>query len=363
MSEKQKKQIVESKTLEISVIDEQTIRDKIYVVRGVQVMLDFELAEIYGYETKNFNRQVKNNVEKFEGDDFMIQLTRTEFEEILRCKNFTSSWGGTRYLPYAFTEQGVYMLMTVLRGELAVRQSRALVRAFKAMKDYIVQNQDLIDQHNYLRLSLQMTDMQRELSTVKQDIKSYGTFVMDHDQKLIEVMERLNDTVRQSEISPIMLDFSKEEVQREYLFLEGQPMKAEAAYISIFSRAKKTIHYVDNYLGAKTLHYLQDVQNGVEVTILSDNCFNKLRLSDYQNYQTQFPNIPVTFITTQKKAHDRFIVLDYNTADEIVFHCGHSSKDAGNKLCAITVFSDGDVKKSLHDVITKMLGNPELMLQ
>ena len=82
MSEKQKKQIMESKTLEISVIDEQSIRDKIYVVRGVQVMLDFELAEIYGYETKNFNRQVKNNAEKFEGDDFMIQLTRTEFEEI-----------------------------------------------------------------------------------------------------------------------------------------------------------------------------------------------------------------------------------------------------------------------------------------
>lgn len=88
---------------EIAVIDEQSIRDKIYVVRGMQVMLDFELAEIYGYETKNFNRQVKNNAGKFEGDDFMFQLTKDEFEEILRCKNSTSSWGGTRYSPYAFT--------------------------------------------------------------------------------------------------------------------------------------------------------------------------------------------------------------------------------------------------------------------
>ena len=187
---------------EIAIIDEQTIHDKIYVVRGVQVMLDFELAEIYGYETKNFNRQVKNNAEKFDGEDFMFQMTKDETEEILRCKNFTSRWGGARYLPYAFTEQGVYMLMTVLRGDVAIRQSRALIRAFKAMKDYIIQNQPLIDQHNYLRLSLQMTEMQKELSTVRQDLQNYGTLVLDHDRKLIEVMERLSDTVKKSELSP-----------------------------------------------------------------------------------------------------------------------------------------------------------------
>lgn len=99
-------------------------------------MLDFDLAAIYGYETKYFNRQVNNNAERFD-EDFRFQLTEQEFEN-LRCKNFTSSWGGTRYLPKAFTEQGVYMLMTVLRGELATKQSRALVRAFKAMKDYII---------------------------------------------------------------------------------------------------------------------------------------------------------------------------------------------------------------------------------
>ena len=98
---------------EIAVIDERTIRDKIYVVRGVQVMLDFELAEIYGYETKNFNRQVKNNIAKFEGDDFMFRLTSSEMEELSRCKNFTSiqtkgAKGGRSNLPYAFTEQGVY---------------------------------------------------------------------------------------------------------------------------------------------------------------------------------------------------------------------------------------------------------------
>jgi len=93
--------------MEISIVDEKTIRDKIYVVRGVKVMLDFELAEIYGYETKNFNRQVKNNAARFEGDEFMFQLTRTEIDDLSRCKNFTSIQtkgvkGGRSYLPYSY---------------------------------------------------------------------------------------------------------------------------------------------------------------------------------------------------------------------------------------------------------------------
>ena len=100
----------------IIIVDEKTIRDKIYTIRGVKVMLDFELAEIYGYETKNFNRQVKNNAERFEGDDFMFQLTKSEVEKLSRCKNFTSIQtkgvkGGRSNMPYAFTEQGVYLLI------------------------------------------------------------------------------------------------------------------------------------------------------------------------------------------------------------------------------------------------------------
>lgn len=108
-------------SLVVPELNEEIVSSKIYIVRGQKVMLDFELAEIYGYETKNFNRQVKNNISKFD-EDFMFQLCKEEYKEILRCKNFTSSWGGTRHLPYAFTEQGVYMLMTVLKGELATKQ-------------------------------------------------------------------------------------------------------------------------------------------------------------------------------------------------------------------------------------------------
>ena len=344
---------------EIVIVDEKSIRDKIYTVRGVQVMLDFELAEIYGYETKNLNRQIKNNAEKFYGDDFKFQLTKEEFLEILRCKNFTSSWGGTRYLPIAFTEQGVYMLMTVLRGELATKQSRALVKAFKAMKDYIIQNQALLEQHRYLKM---MADTQQEVVAIRKDMDTYGMLVMEHDERLVEVMEQLSETVKKSELSPIMLDFNKEEVKREYLFLAGQPMKADAAYISIYAQAGNTIYIVDDYISTKTLHLLQDIQKGVEVTIFSDNICNKLAASDYVDYQKQFPGKTITFKHTLNKAHDRFIILDYGTKNERVFHCGPSSKDAGKKLAAITEFSEGDVKKTMHDVVAKMLGNQELVL-
>ena len=129
-------------SLMVPELNEELIASKIYKIRGQKVMLDFELAEIYGYETKNFNRQVKNNNDKFD-EDFMFQLSKEEYKEILRCKNFTSSWGGTRHLPYAFTEQGIYMLMTVLKGEIAVKQSKTLIRLFKNMKDYLIENNSL----------------------------------------------------------------------------------------------------------------------------------------------------------------------------------------------------------------------------
>ena len=122
---------------EIVIHSEIDLRSKIYTIRGVQVMLDFDLAEIYGYSVKAFNRQVKNNIDKFD-NEFMFQLNEYEYS-FLRCKFCTSkieARGGRRYFPYAFTEQGIYMLMTVLRGDLAIRQSKILIRLFKGMKDF-----------------------------------------------------------------------------------------------------------------------------------------------------------------------------------------------------------------------------------
>ena len=144
---------VAPKKPEFSLIDEDLLKSRIYTIRGVKVMLDADLAEIYGYSTKAFNQQVKNNIERF-AEDFRFQLSKKEVEElrsknltaitsvndaeILRCKNCTTNISTmSRSNPFVFTEQGIYMLMTVLKGDLAVQQSMALIRLFKQMKDYI----------------------------------------------------------------------------------------------------------------------------------------------------------------------------------------------------------------------------------
>ena len=132
---------VAPKKPEFSLIDEDLLKSRIYTIRGVKVMLDADLAEIYGYSTKSFNQQVKNNIERF-AEDFRFQLKEAEIISLSRSKILTSMQtkgvkGGRSYKPFAFTEQGIYMLMTVLKGDLAVQQSMALIRLFKQMKDYI----------------------------------------------------------------------------------------------------------------------------------------------------------------------------------------------------------------------------------
>lgn len=136
-------------TTDLVLIDEKTIKDKMYYIRGEYVMIDSDLAKIYGYETRTFNQQVKNNIEKFE-EDFMFRLTENEYS-FLMSKNLTSKnnigRGGRRKLPYVFTEQGIYMLMTILKGDLAIKQSKALIRVFKKMKDYLINN-NILKQEN-----------------------------------------------------------------------------------------------------------------------------------------------------------------------------------------------------------------------
>lgn len=145
---------MKNSNIEIIEISQNSIKDKIYTIRNQKVMIDSDLAQIYGYTTKTFNQQVKNNIEKFE-EDFRFQLTNDEFAEILRSKNLTSisekrGRGGRTYNPYVFTEQGIYMLMTVLKGELAICQSKALIRTFKDMKDYFLKTEGIIGQKELL---------------------------------------------------------------------------------------------------------------------------------------------------------------------------------------------------------------------
>lgn len=337
---------------EMIVVNYESLVEKIYIIRGKKVILDFELAKIYGYETKNFNRQVKNNIEKFEGEDFMFRLTEEEISD-LRCKNFTSSWGGNRYLPYAFTEQGIYMLMTVLKGELAVKQSRALIRTFKQMKDYIIENQGLIGKREFLQLSMQITSNAVEMQNLRQDLR-------DVEDKVAEVVDNLNDVVHKSELSELILDLSNPQLKYGFLLLNGQTVEANLAYKSIYNIAKKSIYIVDNYIGVKTLVLLKDVPVSVDIRIFSDNIGKGLHNLEYQDFCREYPLRKVKLQKSGGEFHDRYIIIDWNSAHQRIYHCGASSKDAGRRITSITEVADSVI---YFDLVNKLLKNPILQLK
>lgn len=351
---------------EIIIHSENDLIDKIYVIRGVQVMLDKDLAEIYGYATNRFNEQVKNNIEKFDEEDFMFQLTKEEFDTLLQSKTLTaksdsnlmskkstSSWGGTRKLPYAFTEQGIYMLMTVLKGDVATKQSKALVHLFKKMKDYVIENQLVISQRDFLRLSLQTSEN-------VQNIIEFRKQLAEIDDKVETVVSNLGDMVRKSELSPILLNLGKPEIPTGWLILNGQPVESDIAYQQIYTLANKTIYIVDNYISLKTLVLFKNAKQNVAVTIFSDNTNNGLHKVEYDDFCKEFPGLKVDVKEAGKIFHDRYIILDYGTTDEKIYHCGASSKDGGRRVTTITLTDDTSVYTSL---IAQLLKNKPLVLK
>ena len=352
----------EKNNTEITIIDESLLRDKIYEVRGVKVMLDFELAEIYGYTTKAFNQQVKRNRNKFP-EDFMFRLNREEFKNLVRSQNVTSrnfmqgQEGGMRYLPWAFSESGIYMLMTILKGELATKQSIALIRTFRIMKDCIIVNQNMVGEREYLRLSMLVNDSIRDSIKMNKKLEDMG-------EDIKGILDKMSEVVLKSEIAPFLLELGKPEEKREYLLINGRPAMAAETYIDIYSRANKSVFIVDNYINVKTLRLLQDIKPEVRVIVFSDNIRHLLHAADYNDFHIEFPEIEVSFKINAGLMHDRFIVLDYDTDDEKVFHCGTSSKDAGvSNTTVITEFQDESVKKSFHSLMERLLNNPELELR
>ena len=342
----------EKKTdVEIMEINETTLQGKIYLVRGKKVMLDFELAEIYGYTTKAFNQQVKNNQERFD-EDFRFKLTREEVEN-LRSKNLTSSWGGSRYLPYAFTEQGVYMLMTVLKGDLAIQQSKALIRTFKRMKDYIIENQGLIGEREYLQLSMQVTQNVLDTLEIRHELNEV-------EDQMADVVDKLSTVVYKSDLSEVMTEFGEPQIKRGYLILNGEPFKADLAYNEIYKQAQNTIFIIDNYLGIKTLEHLIDCKQDIEVTIFSDNLHNGLRANVFADFCEEYPGLHITLKKSGGIFHDRFIVLDYGTDKCRVFLCGASSKDAGARITSINeVFT-----VQMYDaMVGNLINNSDLQLK
>ena len=340
---------------EIMLVNHESLAEKIYIIRGQKVMLDFELAEIYGYETKRFNEQVKNNIEKFD-DDFRFQLTKEEWEN-LRSKISTSKSetgsGGRRYLPYVFSEAGIYMLMTVLKGELAVKQSKALIRTFKQMKDYIVENQGLIGQREFLQLSMQITSNVVEMQGLRRDL-------MNVEDKVAGLVDNLGNVVHKSELSELILDLSNPQLKYGFLLLNGEPIEANLAYKDIYSIAKKSIYIVDNYIGVKTLVLLKDIPSSVEITIFSDNVGKGLHTLEYQDFCKEYPFRKIKFQKSGGEFHDRYIIIDWNTDKQRIYHCGASSKDAGQRITTISEVVDQVV---YADLINKLLKNPILKLK
>ena len=350
MAQKSKTKL-EKTEMAVIEVTEQYLREHLYDIRGRKVMLDADLAEIYGYETKGLNRQVKNNIAKFD-EDFMFELTDEEVED-LRCKNCTANIDSkSRYNPHVFTEQGLYMLMTILKGELAIEQSKSLVRTFKKMKDYIMSNQDLISQRELMRLSIQTSENIFEIKKLRMDLGSV-------EKQMSDVMDQLGEVVTKSDLADMMNSFVSDE-DNGWLMFNTKYSSADVAYYSIYGQAKKTIYLVDNYIGLRTLVLLKNAVPGVDIKVFSDNVgLNKLHNIEYKDFCKEYPGLKISLQKTGGVFHDRFIVLDYGTKDERVFLCGASSKDAGARITSIV--EDFGIQK-YKPVVQSLLGNPALKL-
>ena len=341
------------KEIDVTVIEvtEEYLKEKLYEIRGKRVLLDADLAEIYGYDTKGFNRQVKNNIEKFD-EDFMFELTDEELED-LRYKNCTANISSkSRYNPHVFTEQGLYMLMTVLKGPLAVKQSKALIRTFKKMKDYILENRDLIGQRELLQLSMETANNRIEISKINSDMISL-------EKQISDVAEGLKDVVTKSELADMMNSFISDDDEK-WLMFNAKFSSADEVYESVYRQAKSSIYVVDNYIGLRTLVHLKNSPTGVNIILFSDNVGNnKLHNIEYTDFRKEYPTVKLSMKKTGGIFHDRFIVLDYGTADERVFLCGASSKDAGARITSIV--EDYGIAK-YNSVIVGLLKNSPLVL-
>ena len=291
---------------EIPLIDENLLKSRIYTIRGVKVMLDVDLAEIYGYSTKVFNRQVKNNIDRFP-EEFRFQLS-TEDIQILRCNFCTANLSSmSRSNPYAFTEQGIYMLMTVLKGDLAVRQSMALIRLFKQMKEYIIsENRNILGYEGFIEIATQTKQNTKDIAVI------------------------------QSDLQKVMKNFIDPATYKHFLILDGQKLDADVAFTMIYGMAKKSIIIIDNYVGVKTLDLLRGIAKNMDVQIFSEEWGDeRITPAIKADFEMARPDVSLSVNRPNRKFHDRYVFLDYDSRNEKLFLCGASSKDAGNKITTI----------------------------
>ena len=278
----------------------ENIKNLIYTIRGKQVMLDSDVAMLYQYTTKNINKAMKRNINRFP-EDFCFQLTEKEVEN-LRFQFGTSSlnkenYGGRRYLPYVYTEQGISMLAGVLKNDIAIQVSINIIRAFIEMRKFITNNAQVFER---------LTKIEYKM--------------LEHDKKFDIVFNELQ----------------KEEKTefKEKIFFEGQIYDAYSLIIDIIQKAKHKILIIDNYIDASILKMLSKKNRNVEVIILTlqNTSLNKL---DINKFNKQYPTLKVAYTN---KFHDRFIVID----NKELYHIGASLKDLGKKCFAISRIEDDE---------------------
>lgn len=289
-------------------LEEIDIRSRIYFIRGQEVMLDYDLASLYGVETKRLNERVKRNIKRFP-ESFRFQLNQEEYDN-LRSQNATSSdeYGGRRYLPYAFTEQGIAMLSAILRTDVAIDMSIRIMESFVEMRRFIASNALLLEKITAV-----------ELKQIE--------FQKDTEEKLDEVFAYISD--------------HSESEQK--IFFDGQIYDAFSLLISLVQKAKKSIILIDGYVDVGTLNIIAKKSSGVDVRI---HTYSNTRLTkaDIKTFNSQYPSL---IVTHGNQFHDRFLILDQS----IVYHIGASIKDAGKKCFGINLIEDPN---AANDLISKL---------
>lgn len=279
-------------------IDTSHIRNLVYTVRGVQVMLDSDLAQLYQVETRILNRNVARNASRFP-DDFRFQLTEDEFN-ILKSQIGISSdtaHGGRRYLPYVYTEQGISMLSGILRSDVAIAVSIGIMRAFVEMRRFIAGNAQLFERIE--RIELKQLISQKET-----------------DEKFEQVFGFIHAHTESS----------------QKIFFNGQIYDAFSLLAGLIQKATKEIVLIDGYVDIGTLNLLtkKKVNVGVEIHTFSNT---RLTAADVAIFNSQYPTLTINHTNA---FHDRFLILDRQEA----YHIGASLKDAGKKCFAITLLQD-----------------------
>lgn len=291
-------------------ITAKTIEAKILTIRNQQVMIDRDLAELYGTETKVLNQAVKRNIERFP-EDFMFALDKSEKDELVtNCDRF-ETMKHSSVMPYAFTEQGVAMLSSVLKSPTAVEVNIQIMRAFVAMRHFLQNNAQVFS----------------EINTIKKQLLDTNVHQKETDKKVEELFDLIDK-------------YNVKDTQG--IFFQGQIFDAYAKFESFIAQAKQEIILIDNYVDLSILQRLAKKKKNVNVVIYTDPK-TKLTAQDIQQFNTQYPTLTLNHTT---KMHDRFLIID----QKILYHIGASLKDLGKKCFAFEMLDASLIAHLLKNV-------------